>query len=56
VECKKDESGLRGKLWDKLNSLEVELARTSVKIALIVGIVAAVGSAVLSVVLSWLVK
>jgi hypothetical protein len=56
AECKAHEETLRGKLWDKLNRLEVDLARTSVKIALIVGVVAAVGSAVLSAYISWLMK
>jgi len=55
-ECKAHEETLRGKIWDKLNRVEVELARTSVKVALIVGLVSAVGSAVVSAYLSWLMK
>jgi hypothetical protein len=48
AECKDHEATLRGKLWDKLNKLEVDVARSSVKVALLVGAVAAVAGAVLS--------
>jgi len=48
AECKDHEAVLRGKLWDKLNKLEVDVARSSVKVALLVGTVAAVAGAVLS--------
>lgn len=47
-ECKAHEETLRGKLWDKMNKIEVDVARSSVKVALLVGAVAAVAGAVLS--------
>lgn len=55
ADCKDHEATLRGKLWDKLNKLEVDVARSSVKVALLVGTVAAVAGAVLSAALQiWL--
>ena len=40
--------GYRSKLWEAVNGMQLEQARQSVKVALIVGAVAAAGNAVIA--------
>ena len=47
-ECREREDAHRGRVWSKLSKIEVDLARSSTKVALLVGVVAAVAGAVLS--------
>ena len=55
-ECKEHAESLRGKLWDKMNKIEVDVAKSSVKVALLVGGVAALLGAVLSAGMTFLMK
>lgn len=54
--CKAHEESLREKIWERLTLHDVQLARTSVWVAIIVGVVSAVGGGVVSAVVQLYLK